>query len=187
MSTVSVLPELLYALAFAAEKHRDQRRKDVHASPYINHPIEVARILAEIGGVSDIDTLRGGILHDTLEDTETTPAELVSHFGLEVCNIVQEVTDDKNLPKETRKTLQITNAAHASYKARLVKLADKTTNLRDLCRARPQGWSDARVYEYFQWAKAVVDGIRGTHLALETAFDAAYAECPVPQPAAAGT
>jgi guanosine-3',5'-bis(diphosphate) 3'-pyrophosphohydrolase len=173
---------LLCATAFSAERHRDQRRKDVHASPYINHPIEVARILATVGNVTDIETLCGGLLHDTLEDTETTPDELILHFGTEVCGIVLEVTDDKDLPKDVRKALQVANAPHSSYRARLVKLADKIANLRDLEHARPQGWSDTRVWAYFEWAKAVVAGIRGTHVELEAAFDAAYARCPVPRP-----
>jgi guanosine-3',5'-bis(diphosphate) 3'-pyrophosphohydrolase len=175
----SDLPLFLSAIAFAAAKHRDQRRKDIHASPYINHPIEVACILAAEGGITDITVLCAAVLHDTLEDTETTCDELILNFGNEVCGVVLEVTDNKALSKEMRKALQVMKASHSSYPAKLVKLADKIANLRDLQRSRPQGWSDERVQAYFGWSQAVVAGIRGTHLGLEAAFDQAYARCPV--------
>jgi guanosine-3',5'-bis(diphosphate) 3'-pyrophosphohydrolase len=161
------------ALAFAAHKHRDQRRKDVGASPYINHPIALADILVNEGGITDHVVLCAAILHDTIEDTETTYEELVSVFGRDIADVVVEVTDDKKLDKPLRKLLQIEHAAHASPRAKLVKLADKTCNLRDLAATPPAEWSDERRREYFNWAGQVVAGVRGTNVALEAAFDAA--------------
>jgi guanosine-3',5'-bis(diphosphate) 3'-pyrophosphohydrolase len=166
---------LIHALAFAAHKHRDQRRKDKDASPYINHPIALAHILISEGGVSDAVVLCAAILHDTIEDTETTYDELKGIFGPEIADVVQEVTDDKSLEKAERKLLQIEHAAHASPRAQLVKLADKTANLRDLASTPPHDWSAERRREYFDWAKKVIDGVRGINPQLEAAFDKAYA------------
>src|SRR5271163_3473437 len=112
------------AVDFAATKHRTQRRKDVDASPYINHPIALAHVLAIEASVDDDHTLVAAILHDTLEDTETSFEELKERFGALIAETVAEVTDDKTLPKLTRKALQIEHAAHLSRRAKLVKLAD---------------------------------------------------------------
>lgn len=169
---------LFAALAFAAEKHRDQRRKDVPASPYINHPIALAHLLVNEAGVEEEAVLIAAILHDTVEDTETTPEELVQHFGPAIRDIVLEVTDDKTLPKVERKRLQIEHAPHLSREAKLVKLADKTCNLRDVAVNPPAGWSLERRQAYFEWAKQVVDGLRGIHPVLEACFDQAYAQKP---------
>ena len=172
--------KVFQALAFAAHKHRDQRRKDVGASPYINHPIALADILVNEGGVTDHVVLCAAILHDTIEDTETTYEELVSAFGLKIADVVREVTDDKSLDKAVRKQLQIEHAAHASPRAKLVKLADKTCNLHDIAATPPAGWSEERRREYFDWAKKVVAGVRGTNAALEAAFDRAFANQSAP-------
>lgn len=165
---------IIRAAAFAAHKHRDQRRKDAAASPYINHPLALARILAVEGGVTDVATLCAALLHDTIEDTETTADELVAEFGSEVAGIVQEVTDDKSLAKPDRKRMQVEHAAHISDKAKRVKLADKISNLRDVANNPPAGWSDDRRREYFDWAKSVIDRLRGVHPGLEAVFDEAY-------------
>lgn len=169
---------LLKALAFAAHKHRDQRRKDADASPYINHPIALADVLVNEGGVTDVEVLCAALLHDTVEDTATTHEELVDAFGSRIARIVAEVTDDKRLPKAERKRLQIEHAPHISHAAKLVKLADKLCNLRDVADRPPAGWDVQRRREYFEWAKQVIDGLRGTHPRLEAAFDAAYARKP---------
>ena len=169
------LARLLKALAFAAHKHRDQRRKDPAASPYINHPIALADVLVNEGGVTDIEVLCAALLHDTLEDTATTLHELEEAFGPRVARIVAEVTDDQDLTKAERKRLQIEHAALLSPEAKLVKLADKICNLRDVAERPPASWDLARRREYFDWAKRVVDGLRGAHSRLEAAFDAAYA------------
>jgi guanosine-3',5'-bis(diphosphate) 3'-pyrophosphohydrolase len=172
------LAAVLRALAFAADKHRDQRRKDAAASPYINHPIALANVLVREGGVSEPEVVAAALLHDTLEDTQTSPAELRAAFGERVAGIVAEVTDDKSLPKAERKRLQIEHAAAISREAKLVKLADKICNLRDMAEHPPASWDLARRREYFDWARAVIDRLRGTHPGLEAAFDAAYARRP---------
>src|SRR5258707_640469 len=123
---------LLSALSFSAQKHRHQRRKDLDSSPYINHPIEVARILAEIGKVVDLRILIAAVLHDTLEDTETTPSELEELFGQEVRRLVEEVTDDKTLEKSIRKELQVKKVGGLSVGAKMIRIADKICNVRDI-------------------------------------------------------
>lgn len=170
------LATLLRAASFAAERHRLQRRKDVEASPYINHPLALATILCSEGGVNDPTVLAAALLHDTVEDTETSLEELRREFGPDVAAIVAEVTDDKSLPKEERKRLQIAHAASKSEGAKLVKLADKIANLRDIVATPPADWSDERREAYFHWAKQVVDGLRGVNSALEAAFDNIHAE-----------
>src|SRR3989440_5822275 len=169
---------LLKALAFAAHKPRDQRRKDAEASPYINHPIALANVLVNEGGVTDIEVLCAALLHDTVEDTATTHEELVDAFGSRIARIVAEVTDDQRLPKAERKRLQIEHAPTISKEAKLVKLADKLCNLRDVAERPPAKWDLARRREYFDWARQVVDGLRGVHPRLEAAFDAAYEKRP---------
>jgi len=174
----SGLALLLKALAFAAHKHRDQRRKDAQASPYINHPIALADVLVNEAGVTDVEVLCAALLHDTFEDTETTPEELEREFGREIAEIVIELTDNKMLKKRTRKRMQIAHAASASREAKLVKLADKICNLRDVTARPPANWDRERRREYFDWAKTVVDRLRGADSRLEAAFDRAYAQRP---------
>jgi len=174
----AALTLVLRAVEFAARKHRDQRRKDVHASPYINHPIALAAVLSRVGGVRRPVVLAAALLHDALEDTRTTPAELRRHFGDRVAAIVREVTDDKRLPKARRKTLQIEHAASLSQEARLVKLADRICNLTDILETPPKGWPIGRRREYFDWSRQVIDQIRGTNAALEREFDRLYRRRP---------
>jgi len=162
------------ALAFAADKHRNQRRKNAEGSPYINHPISLARILVVEGGICDPTVLCAALLHDTVEDTPAEPGDIAAQFGGEVCEIVLEVTDDKDLPKAERKRLQIVRSPVLSDAAKLVKLADKICNLRDVATSPPVGWTLERQQEYFDWARAVVDGLRGVSPSLERAFDEAY-------------
>ncbi len=165
---------ILGAVRFAANKHRNQRRKDAEASPYINHPIELAHVLANEGGIADPVILCAALLHDTIEDTETTLEELQSAFGDQIAGVVMEVTDDKSLKKAERKQLQIEHARHASREAKLVKLADKICNLRDIASTPPADWTQQRKAEYFDWAKKVIEGVRGTHPRLEEIFDETY-------------
>ena len=164
-------PLLLQAICFAADKHRDQRRKDPGASPYINHPLAVADVLARVGGVDDPVTLVAAILHDTVEDTKTSFNELEALFGPEIRAIVAEVTDDKKLPKAERKRLQVEHASSLSARAKTVKLGDKISNVIDVTNSPPSGWSDARRLEYLDWSARVVEGCRGTNAALERHFD----------------
>jgi guanosine-3',5'-bis(diphosphate) 3'-pyrophosphohydrolase len=163
------------AIAFAAEKHRHQRRKDAHASPYINHPIALANVLVHEGDVHDPVVLCAAILHDTIEDTETTREELELAFGAAITGVVLEVTDDKNLDYKARKQMQIEHAASLSHPAKLVKLADKICNLSDLLAHPPSQWSLQRKRTYFEWSANVVAGLRGANLRLEATFDAIYA------------
>jgi len=172
---------ILKALAFAAHKHRDQRRKDVEASPYINHPIALADVLCNEGGINDENVLCAALLHDTVEDTKTTPEELTQVFGKTISDLVMELTDDKDLPKAERKRLQIEHATHASHQAKLVKLADKICNLRDIIASPPEGWNLKRKEEYFDWAKKVVDQVRGTNATLEVIFYSIYTKGPEPK------
>ena len=159
------------AVAFAADKHRNQRRKDAAASPYINHPIALVNVLANEGGITNNDVLCAAMLHDTIEDTETTEAELRLAFGDKITAIVLEVTDDKSLDKATRKQQQIEHAPHISIEAKMVKLADKICNLRDILATPPAGWPLERKLAYFEWANDVVAGLRGTNIKLERVFD----------------
>lgn len=173
---LDALAPLLAALRLAAEKHRTQKRKGVDASPYINHPIEVAELLARVGSVRDVDLLAAAILHDTIEDTETTPEELEAAFGARVRALVAEVTDDKRLPKEERKKLQIEHSPQLSREAKQIKLADKISNVREIGASPPRDWSLERRREYIAWARSVVAGCRGANAALERHFDRVAAE-----------
>ncbi len=165
------VPRILEAARFAAERHRDQRRKGASQAPYVNHPIEVAEVLARVGGVRDADVLAAALLHDTVEDTGTRPAEIEERFGAAVRRLVEEVTDDKSLDKEVRKQLQIEHAPKLSRGAKLIKLGDKIGNVREISQDPPIDWPAACKREYFDWAEAVVAGLRGTNKVLEAKFD----------------
>jgi guanosine-3',5'-bis(diphosphate) 3'-pyrophosphohydrolase len=159
------------AADFAARRHVNQRRKGAALEPYINHLIEVADLLA--GAIGDPTLVAAGFLHDTLEDTQTEREELVTLFGETVASIVAEVTDDKSLPKEERKRLQVVNTPHKSEQARLVKIADKTSNVRAIAHSPPADWNRDRLLDYIDWAQKVVAGCRGLNTGLERQFDEA--------------
>lgn len=167
MEQMSTLPGILKALHFAATKHRHQRRKDVEASPYINHPIEVAELLVRVGSVQDLTTLQAAILHDTIEDTNTTPEELDEAFGSEVRCVVEELSDDKRLPKAERKRLQIEHGPQLSERAKQIKLADMISNVRSVTQTPPANWPLARRREYLDWTEQVVAGLQGCNTSLE--------------------
>ena len=162
---------ILKAADFAARKHSLCRRKDVEASPYINHPIAVARLLADEGGVTDEEILAAALLHDTIEDTDTNPEELEEEFGSRIRKLVQEVTDDKEIEKAERKRLQVEHAKQLSPDAVLVKLADKICNVLDVIHNPPQGWSLDRRQEYLNWAEIVVRNCREAHEGLLKKFE----------------
>ncbi|HVJ53296.1 MAG TPA: HD domain-containing protein [Aliidongia sp.] len=164
------------ALEFAALKHTDQRRKGERGEPYVNHLAEVAVLLAEATHGDDPILIAGGLLHDTLEDTETTYEELEASFGPEIAHLVKEVTDDTSLPRADRKRLQIEKTPGKSARARQIKIADKISNLRALLRTPPTGWCDIRKRDYVDWAAAVVAGCRGLNPALDRLFDQAHAD-----------
>lgn len=167
---MSDLAKILNAAAFAAEKHTGQKRKDGH-EPYINHPIEVADLLTDVGNVDDDEIIIAALLHDTVEDCGVTFAEIEERFGATVAGYVRELTDDKSLPKAERKRLQIEHAPHLSNGAKQIKLADKISNVRDVIDNPPEGWSDDRRREYVDWGEKVVAGLRGANPDLEARFD----------------
>lgn len=165
------LQNFLRAAAFAARKHRLQKWRDVEASPYINHSIAVAAILANDGEVTDPVTLVAAVLHDTLEDTETTPEELAIAFSLTIRDLVQELTDDKRLPKPERKARQVAGAPHLSARAKLIRIADKIANVRDVTHHPPVHWELARRQTYLAWTEQVVVGCRRANPRLKAVYD----------------
>ena len=187
MSTAAApLPRVIDAIAFAADAHRGQRRKDAEATPYINHPVALVHILAVEAGVDDADVLCAAALHDYPEDCCGDDGQatlegrqlLRDRFGPQVLAYVDAVTDDKSLPKDERKRQQIQHAAHAPPGAKLVKLADKIANLRDLSDFPPAEGLAYRRREYFDWAALVIGQVRGVHPQLEALFDEAHARRP---------
>jgi len=162
-------PLLLQAVAFASQKHRTQRRKD-ELTPYINHPLHVALLLSEVGGVRDSEILAAAVLHDTVEDTDTTLGELAAHFGDHVASLVLEVTDDDTMPYRRRKQYEIDHAPQLSDEATLIKLADRTSNVMDLVEAPAQGWDVKRRQQYLVWAEMVVNACRPVSGALAENF-----------------
>jgi len=162
------------ALDFAARKHVHQRRKGELAEPYINHLAEVARLLAAATRGRDAIVTVAGILHDTLEDTATTYDELAAEFGNEIAALVREVSDDTTKTRAERKRLQILHAAKSSKRTKMIKLADKASNLNSIINSPPHGWDLARKKEYFDWARRVVEGCRGASPYLEEEFDRAW-------------
>jgi (p)ppGpp synthase/HD superfamily hydrolase len=171
MNSDDTATTLLVALQFAAWKHSKQRRKDSDGTPYINHPIAVAEMLSRVGKVTDMVTLQAAILHDTLEDTQTSVQELDDQFGRDVRFLVQELTDDKSLPKQERKRLQIVHTPNLSIRAKQIKIADKICNLNDMTITQPPDWPLQRKWEYLDWSERVVAGCRGSNSYLEQLFD----------------
>ena len=167
--------DLMRALDFAARKHAGQTRKGAAADPYINHPAEVADLLARATDGADPVVVLGGLLHDTLEDTATTRAELEDAFGAEVAALVAEVSDDMSLAKSERKRLQIEHAADLSTRGKMLKLADKTSNVAALANDPPTNWDSAQRLEYIRWANQVIAPCRGVNQRLEAGFDDACA------------
>ena len=161
---------ILKAAHFAAEQHRDQRRKDIHASPYIIHPISVALAISQIGGVDDPEILAAALLHDIIEDTETTPEELEAEFGKKVCEYVLDVSDDKTLPKDERKRRQIEHAKKISKGAALIKLGDKISNVTDVINSPPEDWDINRRKEYLDWAEKVIENCPKVNDRMENKF-----------------
>lgn len=171
---VAVSPYLRSVAKFAAVAHKGQTRKDVRKTPYISHPYRVANILRTVGNVHDEDVLAAAILHDTIEDTHVSHADLVKEFGPKVADMVAECSDDKNLHKDERKRLQVVHAPHKSDGAALVKVGDKIANLADLINSPPAGWPKERVREYFAWANDVVSGLPLSNRALKDEFKKIY-------------
>lgn len=165
----------MQAATFAAEKHKLQKRKD-DVQPYINHPLEVANLLVDVGQIHEPDIIAAALLHDTVEDCDVSFEELAERFGAPVANYVRELTDDKSLPKADRKRLQVEHAPHLSHGAKQIKLADKISNVRDMTENPPSGWSLERRREYVDWGEEVVAGLRGANGNLENLFDETAAD-----------
>jgi (p)ppGpp synthase/HD superfamily hydrolase len=172
----SALALVSSAAAFAARRHVGQTRKGVAREPYLNHLAEVAFLLATTSESPEAELVASGWLHDTVEDTKTSREELAETFGERVAAIVMECTDDKSLPKDERKRLQVVETPHKSDDAKRVKLADKTSNLRDIASSPPDGWSVERCLAYVDWAQEVAASCRGLSSALDQAFDDAVAD-----------
>ena len=170
------IPALMEATLFAADKHRGQKRKDAEKTPYINHPIYVVNLMAGVGGITDIEALQAGMLHDTVEDADTSPEEIETRFGYAVRSLVMEVTDDKKLEKQERKRIQIEKAPHLSPRAKVIKLADKIANLTDLIASPPAHWPLERRQQYVAWSNKVIAGCRGHNSRLEEIYDARVME-----------
>ncbi len=164
------------AAMFAAEKHAAQKRKGAAAEPYINHLIEVAQLIAGSSEWLDANLVMAGLLHDTIEDTGTTAEELEQVFGSDIAALVVEMTDDKSLPKEVRKTLQVESAPHKSVRAQVIKLADKISNLRSLLASPPATWSTERKREYIAWAQKVVGALSAPNPILKAEFEKTFAK-----------
>lgn len=173
---VEAIRDVLKAAHFAAERHRGQRRKGAAAEPYVNHLLEVAELVSSTLSAPDTNLVIAALLHDTVEDVGVTKDELIQAFGSDVANLVMEVTDDKSLPKQERKRLQIVTAPHKSVRAQVIKLADKISNLRAMLSSPPADWSIERRREYFQWAKQVVDALPAPNQSLKAEFDRLFAQ-----------
>ncbi len=168
---------LMRAAVFAARVHAGHRRKGAAAEPYVNHVLEVAQILAEHGAPDD--AILAALLHDTVEDSDADPDpithdRLVAEFGADVAGLVAEATDDKSLPKEARKAQQVRHARGCTPAAKMLKLADKISNLRAITASPPAGWDHARRVEYVGWAGRVAAGLKGANAGLDALFDATY-------------
>jgi guanosine-3',5'-bis(diphosphate) 3'-pyrophosphohydrolase len=168
---------LLKAMHFAADMHKTTIRKGAAKEPYVNHVIEVAELLARVGGVTDLATLQAALLHDVVEDTSVTFADIEQGFGQEVRRIVEEITDDKRLPKEMRKQLQVDKAARLSKAAKMIRIADKASNVKAIMLSPPAEWSAERRSEYVAWSERVIEGCRGVNQRLEEYYDNAVREC----------
>lgn len=168
---------ILEALSFAADRHKNQTRKGMGKVPYINHPIEVARLLSQFGETNE-DLLIAALLHDVIEDTTNNEEEIkelseliLKNFGEVVLLTVLEVSDNKSLPVEERKELQVVHTSMLSDLAKKLKIADKTCNILDIKNDPPERWTTQRKLNYLEWAKKVVNGARGINEELDRNFD----------------
>jgi guanosine-3',5'-bis(diphosphate) 3'-pyrophosphohydrolase len=168
------IPTILAAALFAAEKHAHQKRKGAAAEPYVNHLIEVAHLVSTVASELDANLVMAAFLHDVIEDTSTTQADLVERFGQDVADLVVEMTDDKSLPKAERKRLQIEKAPKISARAQIIKLADKIANLRSLLTSPPPDWDYERKRQYFEWGKRVVDALSQPNPTLKSEFERTF-------------
>jgi (p)ppGpp synthase/HD superfamily hydrolase len=168
------MEKVISAVNFAAIAHKNQRRKNAEATPYINHPIEVMYLLSN-AGVTDPDILAAAVLHDTIEDCGVTYDQICQRFGQHVADYVRECSDDKSLPKVERKRQQIEHAKVISVGAKLIKIADKLSNIGDLTHNPPKNWSNSEIGGYFAWSYAVYLQLKGCNSILDTQIEAIFA------------
>jgi (p)ppGpp synthase/HD superfamily hydrolase len=173
---LTAVRQILAAALFAAERHAAQRRKGRTAEPYVNHLLEVAELLARLTDELDTNLIVAALLHDTIEDVGVSREEIAQRFGEDVASLVAEVTDDKSLPKETRKALQIENAAKKSPRAQSLSAADKIANVRSIATSPPANWTFERRVEYVRWARQVVGRYGQLNPTLAAAFQQLSAE-----------
>jgi guanosine-3',5'-bis(diphosphate) 3'-pyrophosphohydrolase len=167
--------DVLAAAWFAAGKHAAQKRKGVAGEPYVNHLIEVAQLVSSALTEPDINLVMAALLHDSIEDAGVTKEELARRFGSDVADLVAELTDDKSLPQQERKRLQVEHAPKMTVRAQTIKLADKISNLRGILSSPPADWSLERKREYFDWARQVVEGFAAPNPVLKAEFDRTFA------------
>jgi (p)ppGpp synthase/HD superfamily hydrolase len=165
---------ILSAALYAAQKHAKQKRKGAAAEPYLNHLIEVAHLVSTALPEPDANLVIAALLHDVIEDAGVTAAELTERFGSDVASLVGEVTDNKALPKQERKRLQIENAPKKSIRAQTIKIADKISNLRSILSSPPTDWDHERKRQYFEWAKQVVDALSAPNPILKAEFEKTF-------------
>lgn len=173
---------IISALAFAAERHKNQVRKGRLKIPYINHPIRVAKILSDFGE-TDPELIMAALLHDVIEDTTSNEQEIkelseviLNEFGENVLLTVLEVSDNKNHPVEERKRLQVVHTPELSDRSKKLKIADKISNILDIKNDPPENWPLERKLAYLDWSKQVVNGARGLNKNLDQYFDKVYHE-----------
>jgi (p)ppGpp synthase/HD superfamily hydrolase len=164
------------AADFAAGAHVDQRRKGPALEPYLNHLAEVAVMLSVATGGLDPVLVAASWLHDTVEDTAVTTADLEHHFGPEVAGVVAEVTDDKSLSRDERKRRSVLTIASKSRRAQYLKMADQASNIRALVTTPPAGWTMARLVAYVDWGEAIVARVSERNPQLEAYFRSAVAD-----------
>jgi (p)ppGpp synthase/HD superfamily hydrolase len=170
---MSEIQAILSAARYAAEKHAGQKRKGAAGEPYVNHVIEVAHLVSTVAS-GDVNVVIAGLLHDVIEDTDVTAADMSKRFGQDVTTLVMEMTDDKSLPKEERKRLQIEHAPKMSARAQIIKLADKISNLQSILSSPPANWDYERKKKYFEWGKQVVDALSSPNPSLKAEFEKTY-------------
>jgi GTP diphosphokinase / guanosine-3',5'-bis(diphosphate) 3'-diphosphatase len=166
---------VLRAADAAARWHVHQRRKGAAQEPYVNHLLEVATLVAEATDGKDPELVIAALLHDAIEDQEVPRTVIAETFGEDVARLVEEVTDDKNVEKQERKRRQVEQSSK-SDRAKILKLADKTSNLRTIAASPPPDWSVKRRLDYVKWAREVARGLTGVSEWLEREFDQAAKE-----------
>jgi (p)ppGpp synthase/HD superfamily hydrolase len=167
---------VLDAASTAARWHAKQRRKGTAHEPYINHLLDVATLVAEATRGNDPNLIVAALLHDAIEDQGISRSTIAEQFGEDVAALVEEVTDDKSLPQDVRKRLQVEQAPKKSARAKILKLADKISNVTAIGEDPPPNWSVERQRQYVRWGRDVVAGLRGAWPELEHLFDVAAAQ-----------